>query len=170
MKFSKEVKHGLTRRDFVKETALTGAAAFAIGALPTSARSSESSSETPGKTIREAARETRIIREGIVLADLRALAAGQFGDFVKAVVDVDRGVMAVGGELHADQESLLLDEGSRQEDLWGINLYPEGADESWIEFDSMVNIRPTQGNQSRDVEDENVRSRIIHLVNQLVRR
>jgi hypothetical protein len=114
--------------------------------------------------------ETRIIREGIDPAQLGSLAADQFGDFVKAVVDVDRGVMAVGGELHADGEALLLDEGSRLEDLWGINLYPERADESWIEFDAMINIRPAQGNKSRDVEDEDVRERITRLVTHLVRR
>jgi hypothetical protein len=72
---------------------------------------------------------------------------------VKAVVDVRRGIMAIGGELHSDEEALLLDDGSAQADLWGINLYPEEADDAWIQFDAMINVRPSQGNRSRAVED-----------------
>ena len=110
-----------------------------------------------------------IVREPMAREDLGQLAARQFGDLVKAVVDVGRGVMAVGGELHADDEALLLDDGARQEDLWGINLYPhEGADE-WIEFDSMINVRPLQANRSRDVEDPVVRASIRSIVDSLVR-
>ncbi len=87
---------------------------------------------------------------------------------VKAVVDVARAVMAVGGELHSDQESLLLDDGSRQADLWGVNLYPGETGDDWIEFDSMVNVRPSQGNRSRGVDDEATRERIRQVVAQLV--
>ncbi len=66
-----------------------------------------------------------------------------FGDLVKAVVDVERNIMALGGELHADEEALLLDDGSLQPHLWGINLYPsEYGDAGWLEFDSMINVRP----------------------------
>jgi hypothetical protein len=87
---------------------------------------------------------------------------------VKAVVDVARGVMAIGGELHADEEATLLDDGSRQSDLWGINLYPGAHDAGWIEFDSMINVRPAQGNRSRDVEDERLREAIRGVVTALV--
>ena len=66
----------------------------------------------------------RIVREPITRADLAAIAAGQFGDMVKAVVDVAHGIMAVGREMQADEEAMLLDAGSRQPDVWGINLYP----------------------------------------------
>jgi hypothetical protein len=77
-----------------------------------------------------------------------------FGDLLKAVVDIDRGVMAIGGELHADEEAILLDAGSSQVDLWGINLYPaEHGQPGWIEFDSMVNVRPRQRNRSRSLPD-----------------
>jgi hypothetical protein len=103
-----------------------------------------------------------------VRAELVALAEGQFGDMVKAVVDVARGVMAIGGELHADEEAALLDDGSRQSDLWGINLYPGAHDAGWIEFDSMINVRPSQGNRSRDVEDERLREVIRDVVATLV--
>jgi hypothetical protein len=110
----------------------------------------------------------QIVRERIHRSSLAALAEEQFGDMVKAVVDVARGVMAIGGELHSDEEAILLDDGSRQKDLWGINLYAAEADEDWIEYDSMINVRPAQGNRSRDVEDEGLRKRIRHVVDALV--
>lgn len=98
--------------------------------------------------------DIEIVREPITLERLRELAESLFGEFVKAVVDVDRGVMAVGGELHADEEAVLLDDGSAQADLWGVNLYPDAYPaEDWIEFDSMINVRPRQSNQTRGVED-----------------
>jgi hypothetical protein len=96
------------------------------------------------------------------------MAGQQFGDFVKAVVDVQRGVMAIGGELHADEEALLLQHGAHQADLWGINLYPGRPTAELIEFDSMINVRPSQGNRSRGVEDPGVRGRIQDVVRRLV--
>ena len=109
----------------------------------------------------------RIIRDRISRADLATMAEGQFGDWIKAVVDVSREVMAVGGDLHADDESVLLADGSLQRDLWGVNLYP-GETGDWIEFDSMINLRPSQGNRSRGVDDEQTRVRIREVVESLV--
>lgn len=110
----------------------------------------------------------QIVREKVRRSLLAELAADQFGDMVKAVVDVSRGVMAIGGELHSDEEAALLDDGSRQPDLWGINLYPTEIGGDWIEYDSMINVRPAQGNRSRDVEDEDLRKRIRAIVDSLV--
>ncbi len=91
-----------------------------------------------------------IVTNGVTVAELNVAAELRFGDMVKAVVDITTGIMAVGGELHADEEQVLLDRGSRQNDLWGINLYPgEFPQEDWLEFDSMINIRPAKGNRSR---------------------
>ncbi len=86
--------------------------------------------------------------------------------FEIAVVDIRENRMVVDAELHSDQEMLLLDRGSRQEDLWGINLYPdlEQTDPDFIEFDSMINLRPAQGNFTRDVGDETVRNAIKKVV------
>ena len=109
-----------------------------------------------------------ILRAPIAIGDLARLAAQQFGEFVKAVVDVQRGVMAIGGELHADEEAALIDDGARQADLWGINLYPERAPAERIEFDSMINVRPSQGNRSRGVDDDRVRRQIEDVVARLV--
>ena len=112
--------------------------------------------------------QPRIVRAPISRSELKTLAASRFGDLVKAVVDVARGVMAVSGELHSDEEALLLDDGSRQRDLWGINLYPAETGEDWIEFDSVINVRPSQNNRSRSVEDETTRTAIRRVVRALV--
>ena len=98
------------------------------------------------------------------------MAAAGFGTLVKAVVDVEVGIMAVDAELHADQEALLLEEGSSQRDLWGINLYPDVAGDDWLEFDSMINLRPASGNRSRGVDDPVVRGQIRDIVTRLVQR
>ena len=110
-----------------------------------------------------------MVREPITLDEVRNLAREQFGEMVKAVVDVAQGIMAIGGELHADEEALLLDQGSLQADLWGINLYPDAAKAGRVEFDSMINVRPAQGNRSRSVEDAVRRERILEIVTRLVR-
>lgn len=106
----------------------------------------------------------KIIQGRIALNELRRMAEGTFGDLVKAVVDVDRELIALDAELHADLEAFLLQSGSKQSSLWGINLYPEMRHDGFIEFDSVINIRPSQGNRSRDVESEEIRGRIIAIV------
>jgi hypothetical protein len=101
---------------------------------------------------------------------LAAMAETGFGNLVKAVVDIVRGVMILGAEMHADEEALLLEEGSRQADLWGINLYPDRfGTPDFIEFDSMINLRPRQGNRSRSVEDPEARRAVTALVARLVK-
>ena len=110
----------------------------------------------------------RLVRDRITRAELHVLATALFGDMVKGVIDVERRVMALGGELHSDGEAMLLDDGSAQSSLWGINLYPAETGTAFIGFDSMINVRPSQGNRSRDVMDEGVRARIREIVAQLV--
>ncbi len=111
----------------------------------------------------------RIVREVTTRADLVSIAEPQFGDMVKAVVDVGRRLIALGGDLHSDEEAALIDDGSRQEDLWGINVYPAERADEWIEFDSVINIRPSQGNRSRGVEDPRLREAIREIVAALVK-
>lgn len=112
----------------------------------------------------------RIIRNKIQLEELKKLAKNGFGELVKAVVDVDREIMAIDGELHADEEALLLEDSSLQKDLWGINLYPEIENGEWVQFDSMINLRPSAKNLSRGVEDPAVRKKITAIVNKLVKK
>ncbi len=105
----------------------------------------------------------------ISVAGLNQMAQKMFGNLVKAVVDVQKEIMAVDGELHADEEVLLMGKGSKRQDVWGINLYPElFGDEKFIEFDSMINLKPSQGNRSRNVDDPEIRKKISEIAKQLV--
>ena len=110
----------------------------------------------------------RIISQPIHRNELEAILPGYFGDMIKAVVDIQKVIIGLDAELHADIEKELLQQGSEQADLWGINLYPEMEGEDFIEFDSLINIRPYQGNRSRDVQDPVVRKRIVEVVNTLI--
>lgn len=112
----------------------------------------------------------KIIKEKISIKELNNLAESMFGNLVKAVVDIEKKIMAVGGELHADEELLLMENGSKQKNLWGINLYPGVKDDNWIEFDSMINLRPSLGNKSRGVENSATQKIIREIVNKLVKK
>jgi len=108
-----------------------------------------------------------IIREKISRKDFMDF-AGLYVDKIKAVVDIERKVIALGGDMHADEEYILLDEGSVQDDLWGINIRLNETLENRVEFDSMINIRPRQGNRTRGVDDVDTQKRIIEVVNDLI--
>lgn len=113
--------------------------------------------------------EIKIIKEPIKKAQISELARKSFGDMVKAVVDVEKEIIAVGGELHADEEILLMEqESSKRENTWGLNLYPEKAGEEWIVFDSMINLKPFLGNRSRNVENPEIQSKIKGIVKKLI--
>lgn len=108
--------------------------------------------------------------QAISVERLKQLAASRFGNLVKAVVDLENKLMVVDGEMHADEEQLLLRQGSNQENLWGINLYPDkfGSGE-FVEFDSMINLRPKQNNLTRGVADEKIRRQILAVVEQWIK-
>ncbi|MBI3087817.1 MAG: hypothetical protein HYY91_02900 [Candidatus Omnitrophica bacterium] len=111
-----------------------------------------------------------IVRDVLTRDELKRMAAGTFGDLVKAVVDVERELVAVDAELHADLEAALLEDGSEQRNLWGVNLYPDAPAEQFVEFDSLINMRPSQGNRSRGVEDEAVRRSILTVIQRRIQR
>lgn len=110
-----------------------------------------------------------IIDKAINRKILAEMAQNFYGEMIKGVVDIDRQIMALDAELHSDLEKLLLEDGSNQESLWGINLYPDVEGDDFIEFDSLINISPRRNNYSRDVEDEVVRSQIRSIVNNLIK-
>jgi hypothetical protein len=112
----------------------------------------------------------QIVRKILTLDELKQMAADTFGNMVKAVIDVDRELIAVDAELHSDMEALLLEDGSKQKNIWGINLYPEIQSDDFVEFDSMINMRPSQGNRSRGVENEEIRKKIIKIVAKRIKR
>lgn len=112
----------------------------------------------------------KLVTEQISLEELHEMAKKMFGDLVKAVVDIEQGIMVVDAALHSDQEEFLLEREAVQPNLWGINLHPNKPVQEWIEFDSMINLRPSSGNRSRFVEDPIVREKIVAIVNKLVAR
>lgn len=109
------------------------------------------------------------VSDSITLLELKSMAERQFGSMVKAVVDIEKNIMAVGGEMQADEEAHLIDEGCRQENLWGINIYPDQPMPDRIEFDSMINIRPYLENRSRSVENPETQKKIIEIVSMLIK-
>jgi len=113
--------------------------------------------------------EIKIVKDLISKKELIDVAKKQFGDLVKAVVDVEQGIMAIGGDMHADEEIVLMEqEGSKREHTWGINLYPEKSGEELIEFNSIVNLKPSFGNRSRGVDNPEIKEKIRNIVEKLV--
>lgn len=112
----------------------------------------------------------KIVKDQIIIEELKEMSEKMFGNIVKAVVDVEQGIMAVDGELHADEEVLLTENGSKRENVWGINFHPGVAGDDFVEFDSMINLKPHLGNRTRGVDDEATRKKIMEVVNKLVKK
>lgn len=111
----------------------------------------------------------KLIDKNITISELKKMSTKIFSGLVKAVVDIKKEVMVVDSGMHADEENYLLERGSEQDDLWGINLYPDLETNDFIEFDSMINVRPRLNNFSRGVEDTKLKEKIIIIVNKLVK-
>ncbi len=111
----------------------------------------------------------KLVNTQITNDELIEMSTKIFDGLVKAVVDIEKEVMVVDAEMHADQEEFLLKEGSAQSNLWGINFYPaEVGTENWLEFDSMINLRPSQNNRTRGIDDEKIRVKVEAIVEKLV--
>ena len=91
-----------------------------------------------------------------------------FKTVIKVVVDVEKEIIALDAELHADLEALLLENGSKQEDLWGINLYPFKDREDFIEYTALINIRPSRNNPSMEIEDQKIKEKVKRIVEKLI--
>jgi hypothetical protein len=112
----------------------------------------------------------RLVQEKISIEELKEMAIKMFGNLVKAVVDIEKEVMVVDAGMHADEEQLLLENNSQQENLWGINIYPEKfPEQGWIVFDSMINLRPSYGNRTRGVDNQLIQEKIRFVVKKLVK-
>jgi hypothetical protein len=107
----------------------------------------------------------KIVEKEISIKELKKMSSKMFGNLVKAVVDIEKKILVVDAELHSDQEAYLLERGSKQENLWGINIYPDLDKEERVEFDSMINLRPSQNNNSRGVDDKKIQKKILDIVN-----
>lgn len=112
----------------------------------------------------------KIITEPFKIEEIWNVKESGFGEMLKAVIDVDKGILAVDAELHSDLEALLLENGSAQTHLWGLNLYPlkDKTDTDFIEFTSYINIRPSQNNRSMDILDHGLREKITSIIRHLI--
>ena len=106
-----------------------------------------------------------ILEKSLKKTDFKPMEERMFGNFVKAVVDIEKKIIAIDAEMHADLEQFLLENGSEQKNLWGINFYSDMTGEDFVEFDSMINVRPSQNNRSRGVDDPEIRKKILEVVN-----
>lgn len=112
----------------------------------------------------------KLIQESISLVELNMMAQKMYGNLVKAVVDIQKEVMVVDSAFHSDQEEFLTENDSQQTNLWGINLHPDKfGQDGWIEFDSMINLRPADNNRTRGVEDPQIQKKIRDIVAKLVK-
>jgi hypothetical protein len=111
----------------------------------------------------------KIIDKKISFSELKKMSDKMFGNLVKAVVDIEKEKIAIDAPMHSDEEAELLKKGSKQENLWGINLYPEKKGKDFIEFDSIINLRPRQKNRTRGIDSSNIRRKIISIVNKLIK-
>ena len=113
--------------------------------------------------------EIKIIKDRISKDELKLITREQFGNLIKAVVDVEKEIMAIGGYHHEDERELLIkQEGSKFEDLWGINLYPEKNSAEFIEYNSLINIRPKAGNRKIDIEIPEIKEKIKTIINEII--
>jgi hypothetical protein len=113
--------------------------------------------------------EIKIVSEKISLNEVKEMARGQYGNMIKAAIDIEKKIMALGGELHSDANEMLTEIGSDQRMVWGINIYPKRPIEERIEFDSLINIKPLSGNKSLYVESEEIRNKIREIIDNLIK-
>ena len=102
----------------------------------------------------------KIIRAPISDSELREFLGKPYREMIKFVVDIRREVIALGGEMHADAQKVLLEDGSKQQDVWGANIYPGRSKEQRLEWHSLINIRPSVGNCSIEIQDRPIQERV----------
>ena len=114
--------------------------------------------------------EIHIIEQPITKEELKKIAEKRFGDLVKGVVDIEKEIMALGGEFHMDEANFLYEQRqSKSDNVWGINLYPDKSEEDMLELDSVINIKSNLGNRSRGVDDTKIQEKIREIVNKLIK-
>lgn len=114
--------------------------------------------------------DIKLITEKISSEEFKRLVLEGFKDMVKYAVDVKQWRIAIGGELHADEEQLLLETGSKQKDIWGANYYPGKGEVGCIEYTSLINIRPSQGNNSMEIMSQDLQEKIKEITFTLIGR
>jgi len=113
----------------------------------------------------------KVIKNSITISELEKMAQNIHGNLVKVIIDIKKRIMAVDADLHSDLfEFMIKEENSEPQNLWGINLYPDKEESDFIEFDSMMNLRPSLGNRTRGIESEELRDKIISIIKGLVKK
>ena len=112
--------------------------------------------------------EVLVVREPIALESLGPLAKAWHGTLIKGVADCTRGIIALGGDWHMDANTTLIADGSKQEDVWGFNIYPAERGDAALEYISLINIRPAQGNKTMELVDAELRAKIREIVAKLI--
>ncbi|MBU1778148.1 hypothetical protein KJ992_00585 [Patescibacteria group bacterium] len=110
----------------------------------------------------------QIIKGKINNKTLRSFLGKPFDDMVKFVVDIEKKIVALGGELHVDAEQILLESESKQQNLWGGNIYPDQNNKTQLEYESLINIRPSQNNRSMEIQDEELKNQIKNIIEKLI--
>ena len=106
----------------------------------------------------------KILNKKISEKELREIAKEFYGDMVKGVVDIENGILAMGGEYHMDANNVLIENGSKQRDIWGFNWYFDRSEQNRIEYISLINIRPAQGNRTMEVQDLSLRDKMKEVI------
>jgi len=114
----------------------------------------------------------KIVKDAIAISELKQMMEGGFFvDVVKAVIDIEKGIMAVDAEMHADLMNYLIkEEHSNHQNLWGVNLFPGVPIEKFIIFTSLINIKPSLGYKSVDIHDQALQEKIRNVINKLIQR
>jgi hypothetical protein len=113
----------------------------------------------------------KIVKDGILISELEEMTKRMYENLVKAAVDIEKEIIAVDAEMHVDLEQLLIEEeNSEPKNIWGINIHPDSEGDKFVEFDSMINLKPGFGNRTRGVDNIEIREKIIKIVNKLVKR
>lgn len=112
--------------------------------------------------------DIKIIKEKISQDELRLFLGKPFIDMVKFIVDIEKEIIGLGGEMHMDAEQILLKNGSEQKNLWGGNIYPDKNSEEKIEYESLINIKPSQNNRSMQIQGEELKKKIRSIVDDLL--
>ena len=106
----------------------------------------------------------QIIKQSISKNDLRDLAKEFYEDLIKGVVDIERGLIALGGEMHADAEEVLIKDGSKQSNLWGFNILLNKDKEECLIYESFINIRPRDNNRDLEVKSPEIREKMRRII------
>ncbi|MDD4990000.1 MAG: DUF5674 family protein [Candidatus Pacebacteria bacterium] len=112
--------------------------------------------------------QIKIITDKITVDELRQMAQESFGDFVKGVCDTEKRILALGGELHSDCFDVLVENNSEAKNIWGFNVFPDFSAEKRIDFVSLINIRPSQNNRSMEIQNQEIKEKIIEIINHLI--